>query len=122
MRHGSLLMDGSIDIKLLLSLGAILVSVVSASVIVKQKLAGLLEQVAALQKDYESRLRLLDSKLDKAENAVDLNHQRLSVLSGILSPSSLEKTHREMERLLILSTSNADRVDKLERRIDNVKG
>ena len=115
-------MDGSIDIKLLLSLGAILVSVVSASVIVKQKLAGLLEQVAALQKDYESRLRLLDSKLDKAENAVDLNHQRLSVLSGILSPSSLEKTHREMERLLILSTSNADRVDKLERRIDNVKG
>ena len=107
-------MDGAIDIKLLLSLGAMLVSVVSASVIVKQKLAAVIERLNALQKDYESRLRSLDQRTDKQENLIDLNAQKTQVLSGILSPSSLEKNHREMERILVTSNSNEERIKKLE--------
>ena len=107
-------MDGAIDIKLLLSLGAMLVSVVSASVIVKQKLAAVIERLNALQKDYESRLRSLDQRTDKQENMIDLNAQKTQVLSGILSPSSLEKNHREMERILVTSNSNEERIKKLE--------
>tara|TARA_B110000858_G_C17341566_1_gene266869 strand:+ start:111 stop:464 length:354 start_codon:yes stop_codon:yes gene_type:complete len=107
-------MDGAIDIKLLLSLGAMLVSVVSASVIVKQKLAAVIERLNALQKDYESRLRSLDQRTDKQENMIDLNAQKTQVLSGILSPSSLEKRHREMERILVMSSTNEERIKKLE--------
>ena len=107
-------MDGAIDIKLLLSLGAMLVSVVSASVIVKQKLAAVIERLNALQKDYESRLRSLDQRTDKQENMIDLNAQKTQVLSGILSPASLEKRHREMERILVMSNSNEERIKKLE--------
>ena len=107
-------MDGAIDIKLLLSLGAMLVSVVSASVIVKQKLAAVIERLNALQKDYESRLRSLDQRTDKQENMIDLNAQKTQVLSGILSPASLEKRHREMERILVTSNSNEERIKKLE--------
>tara|TARA_R110000822_G_scaffold104582_3_gene231636 strand:+ start:280 stop:642 length:363 start_codon:yes stop_codon:yes gene_type:complete len=107
-------MDGSIDIKLLLSLGAVLVSVVSASVIVKQKLANVIDQLTNLQKDYEDRLRSLDKRSDKHENMIDLNSQKTDVLSGILSPAKLEKQHREMERILISSEINAERIKKLE--------
>ena len=107
-------MDGSVDIKLLLSLGAMLVSVVSASVIVKQKLAAVIERLDALQKDYESRLRKLDQRTDKQENEIDLNAQKTTVLSSILSPSQLERQHREMERTIVMAESNQRRIFKLE--------
>jgi phosphoglycerate-specific signal transduction histidine kinase len=108
-------MEGSIDIKLLLSLGAMLVSVVSASVIVKQKLASVIEQLNDLKKDYESRLRSLDQRTDKQENLIDLNSQKTEVLSSILSPSKLESQHREIERINIMTHSNSDRLNRLEK-------
>ena len=73
-----------------------------------------IEQLSLLQKDYEARLRSLDQRTDKQENLIDLNAQKTTVLSGILSPSSLEKRHREMERILIISQSNEERIKKLE--------
>lgn len=108
-------MDGSIDIKLLLSLAAMLVSVVSASVIVKQKLASVIEELNALKKDYESRLRSLDQRTDKQENLIDLNSQKTEVLSSILSPSQLEKQHREIERINIMTSNNSERLTKIEK-------
>ena len=108
-------MEGSVDIKLLLSLGAMLVSVVSASVIVKQKLAAVIEQLNSLSKDYEARLRSLDQRTDKQENLIDLNSQKTEVLSSILSPAQLEKQHREIERISIMTHSNSDRLNKIEK-------
>ena len=108
-------MEGSIDIKLLLSLGAMLVSVVSASVIVKQKLASVIEELNDLKKDYESRLRSLDQRTDKQENLIDLNSQKTEVLSSILSPSKLESQHREIERINIMTHSNSERLTKIEK-------
>jgi len=114
-------MDGAIDIKLLLSLGSMLVAVVTSSVIVKQRLAVIIERFDALQKDYESRLRKLDQRTDKQENEIDLNAQKTSVLSSILSPAQLEKQHREIERtigsvkaVVATSESNTRRIQKLE--------
>ena len=69
-------MGEAIDIKLLLTIGAMIVSVVTSSVIVKQKLAAVIERLDALQKDYESRLRNLDQRTDKQENEIDLNAQK----------------------------------------------
>ena len=107
-------MDGGIDVRLVLTVVGMLVSVVSAAVIVKQKLASVIEQLDALKKDYEARLRRLDHRTDKQENAILLNQQKNTVLSGILSPTALEKSHRELERILVLSESNVDRIKKLE--------
>jgi hypothetical protein len=107
-------MDSSIDLRLLLSLGAVLVSVVAASTIVKQKLASVISKLDALQTDYESRLRGLNRRTDKLENLIDLNQQRTDVISHILSPAELAKANRESARLIVLTESNSLRISKLE--------
>ena len=107
-------MEGAIDLRLLLSLGAILVSVVAASAIVKQKLSSVIIKLDALQTDYESRLRALNRRTDKLENLIDLNQQRTDVISHILSPAELAKANRESARLIVLTESNSLRISKLE--------
>ena len=115
------IMDGSIDIKLLLSLASVLVAIVTSSVIVKQKLIVIERRFDALQKDYESRLRKLDQSTDKQENLIALNQAKTAVLSDILAPSNLAKTHREVERIIgsviavdVTCKSNERRILKLE--------
>ena len=110
-------MDGSIDIKLLLSLASVLVAIVTSSVIVKQKLIVMERRFDALQKDYESRLRKLDQRTDKQENEIDLNAQKTSVLSSILSPSQLERQHREIEKIIGSIAACAEKAESNQRRI-----
>ena len=110
-------MGEAIDIKLLLTIGAMIVSVVTSSVIVKQKLSAVIERLDALQKDYESRLRNLDQRTDKQENEIDLNAQKTAVLSSILSPSQLEKQHRETEKTIGSVTAVAEKAESNQRRI-----
>ena len=107
-------MEGSIDVKLLLSLASVLVAIVTSSVIVKQKIMVIEERFNELRKDYESRLRKLDQRTDHQENMIDLNSQKTAVLSDILAPSRLEIQHREMERTVVLAESNQRRLMKLE--------
>ena len=114
-------MDGSIDIKLLLSLASVLVAIVTSSVIVKQKLIVMERRFDALQKDYESRLRNLDQSTDKQENMIALNQAKTSVLSDILAPSNLAQQNREIERIIgsviavdVTCKSNERRILKLE--------
>ena len=114
-------MGEAIDIKLLLTIGAMIVSVVTSSVIVKQKLSAVIERLDALQKDYESRLRKLDQRTDQQENYIDLGAQKVAILSTILSPSNLELKHREIERVIgsvaavdVTCKSNERRIQKLE--------
>ena len=56
-----------IDLRMLLTLGGMLVSVVSAAAIARQQIKQLTEQI----KDIETRLRQLDSRLDKNDNNTD---------------------------------------------------
>ena len=59
-------------------------------------------------------IKMLLSRSDQLMNAVELNAQKTTVLSGILSPSVLEKQHRMSERNLILAETNETRIQKLE--------
>ena len=109
------------DLRLILTIGVMIVSVVSSSVIVKQKLTGVIERLDALQKDYESRLRKLDQRTDQQENMIGLGKEKVAILSTILSPSNLELQHREIERVIgsvtavdVTCKSNERRILKLE--------
>ena len=114
-------MGEAIDLRLLLTVGVMIVSVVTSSVIVKQKLSAVIERLDALQKDYESRLRKLDQRTDQQENGIDLGAQKVAILSTILSPKNLEIQHREVERIIgnvnavdVTCKSNERRIQKLE--------
>jgi len=95
------------DLRLLMTVGGMLVSVVSAFVIVKTKLSGVIEQLA----DMEKRLRKLDSTIDKQHTAIETQVQRTHVLSGMLEPSKREKLHRSLER-------NTVEIEHLRRDVD----
>jgi hypothetical protein len=83
------------DMRLLLTLGGMVVSIASAAAIVKQKLSTVIEQLT----DIEKRLRLLDQRVDKSE----LTSQRVDVLASILSPERrqvlFERIAKQEERL-----------------------
>jgi len=113
--HGvSVLMDAGIDVRLILTVVGMLISVVSAAVIVKTKLAAVEEKLTAFSADVESRLRKLDQRTDRQENSIDLNQQKTSVLSNIMAPKELEKKAREIEALSITARFNSERLKKLE--------
>ncbi len=97
----------SADLRLLMTVGGMLVSVVSAFVIVKTKLSGVIEQLG----DMEKRLRKLDSTIDKQHTAIETQAQRTHVLSGMLEPSKREKLHRSLER-------NKVEIEHLRRDVD----
>lgn len=104
-----------IDAKLIITVGGMLISIVSAAAIVKQKLSTVIEQLEKISRDYEDRLRDLDKRTDRQENLIDLNAQKTHVLSGIMSPERLEKNNRELERILVMVTNNDDRLSKIEK-------
>jgi len=99
-------MDGAIDIKLMLTLAGMLVSVVSAAAIAKREIKLLADQAH----DIETRLRKLDQRVDKLENVVDTTQHRIGILAGMSSPDTMERRHREVERLRV-------EVDQLKREV-----
>jgi len=70
-----------IDTRMILTLAGMLVSVVSAFVIVKQKLANVIEH----NKDIEARLKHLDRSTDGQEVTIQNHDQRLGVISDMLA-------------------------------------
>jgi len=81
---------------LLLTAGGMLVSVVSAAVIVRQRLATTIEHLA----DIEQRIRALDNRIDKNSTQLDVLTQRQGVISAMLDPANMERRAREAERLI----------------------
>lgn len=95
---------------MLLTLGGMLVSIVSAAIIVRQKLLTVVEQV----KDVETRLRKVDIRVDKGEIRQSTAHQSLEIISGMLSPDRREKYHRETATILA-------RLENIETEISHLK-
>lgn len=87
---------GELDLRLILTLAGMGVSVVSAAVIVKTKLAAVIDTLA----DIEHRLRKLDSTVDRQQSSIEVSNQKLSVLSGMLSPDKMESRAREMASIV----------------------
>ena len=83
------------DVRLLLTIGGMLVSVVSAAAIAKQQIKTLSEHI----QDIENRLRKLDTRLDKNDNQTDITIQRLGILAGMMDPPTMDRRSRELERL-----------------------
>ena len=88
-------MEG-LDLRTMLTVGGMLVSVVSAAVIVQTKLKGVIEQL----QDIEQRLRALDSCTDKMHITNEVMSQRLGVLSSLLDPKVMESRARETASIL----------------------
>ena len=83
-----------LDARLLITMGGMLVSVVSSFVVVKTRLGDLESDL----KDAIKKLSALDTRLDKNDTNTDLVGQRLDVLSSMNSPSERERLPRGLAR------------------------
>tara|TARA_R110001632_G_scaffold95305_2_gene201444 strand:+ start:9 stop:359 length:351 start_codon:yes stop_codon:yes gene_type:complete len=83
---------GELDLRLILTLAGMGVSVISAAVIVKTKLAAVIDTLT----DIETRLRKLDSTVDRQQAHLEVSNQKLGVLSLMLSPDKQETRAREI--------------------------
>jgi len=84
-------MDGAVDIKLLVTLGGIIVSMAGAAAVAKSQIQRLTE----LLKDIESRMRDYDKRVDAIENTISTQIQRLDVIAKMMSPDVMERRARE---------------------------
>tara|TARA_B100000287_G_C20477208_1_gene719663 strand:- start:141 stop:485 length:345 start_codon:yes stop_codon:yes gene_type:complete len=84
-----------LDVRLLVTLGGMLISVVSSFVVVKTKL----QQVEKDISETFKRIAALDTRLDTNDKNTEVTSQRLGVLVGMMSPEAMEKRHRETERI-----------------------
>ena len=89
-------MDGSIDLRLVLTRMGMLVSVAGASAVAKMQIKSIMEKLD----DMESRFRVLDSTTDKQETNLETLGQKMSVLSGMLSPENQRREHMQTSELL----------------------
>ena len=83
-------MDGAIDLRLVVSIAGILISLGGAMAITKQSL----KVKAEFIRDLEARLRQLDSRTDRITTQIETQAHRVSVLSGILDPQLLAAEHK----------------------------
>ena len=104
-------MDGSIDLRLVMTLLGMLVSVAGASAVAKMQIKVILEKL----EDMESRFRVLDSTTDKQETSIETLEQRMSVLSGMMSPDNLRRDHMTLAELMANVKQLRDDVNHLEK-------
>jgi hypothetical protein len=84
-----------LDIRMLITLGGILASVVSASAIARQQIKHLEEELKEL-KSFTNKMEL---RLDRNDMTTSINEQKLTELSVVSSPKEREGLVRELEGL-----------------------
>ena len=84
-----------LDARLLITLGGMLISVVSSFVVTRQKCISLEEDSKQLQKNVAE----LFDNLEKNNISTQVAENKVAVLSQILSPQNREKLHRSLERM-----------------------
>ena len=89
------MMEGAIDVRLLITLGGILFSVAGAAAAMKASV----KQITATLEDLESRLRAFDRRLDQLEVRAETTQGRLTILSNMSSPENLRRDHMAMASL-----------------------
>ena len=85
-----------LDARMILTLAGMLVSVVSAAVIVRQKLAAVIDQLA----DIEKRIRGLDRRIDALDTITEMTQQRTNILAQMSSPENLRRDHMSLAQVL----------------------
>ena len=84
-----------LDIRLLVTLGGMLISVVSSFVVVRTKL----QQVEKDINETLGRIAGLDTRLDANDKNTEVTTQRLNIITSMMAPDTLERRHRETERM-----------------------
>ena len=87
--------DMELDARLIITLGGMLISVVTSFIVVRQKVS----EIESDLREAIQKLSKLDSRLDRNDNATDLICQRMEVISKMMSPESRETLHRSLERM-----------------------
>ena len=98
-----------IDVRMILTLGGMLASVVTAFVIVKTKLQSVIEQLSYI----ENRFTSMDKNNDSQEVTIQNHAQRLDVISGMLAPKEREARAREMASIIAEVNALRKEIDKL---------
>jgi chemotaxis regulatin CheY-phosphate phosphatase CheZ len=99
-----------LDARLLITLGGMLISVVSSFVVVRQKVGDLESDL----RDAIKKLSALDNRLDKNDTATELTGQRLDVIAGMNSVSERDKLSRAFEKTEVLLPILDERIKRLE--------
>ena len=84
-----------LDTRLLITLGGMLISVVSSFVVVRTKL----QQVEKDIDETFKRMAGLDTRLDSSDKTTEVTTQRLNIITSMMAPDTLERRHRETERM-----------------------
>jgi len=84
-----------IDIRLVVSIGALFASIIGAAAIARYQIASLLEQLNELKR----ALNTVDSRLDRNDQTTSNLENRVTILAGMMSPDTLEKRFRELTSL-----------------------
>ena len=82
-----------VDLKLLITLGGMLVSVVTAAAIARQQIKTLDEELHEVKKSYHD----LELRMDRNDMTTKLTEDKLSVIVGMNSPDNKERLARELE-------------------------
>ena len=99
----------SLDPSLIVTALGMLVSVVAAAAIVKQRLQAVIEQLT----DIEKRVRRLDTRVDTSEVHRSTIEQRVSILSTMLSPERRQVLHERLATLEATSVTFRRDIDSL---------
>ena len=83
-----------IDVKLVITLGGMLVSVIGAAAVARQQIKVLIDQI----QDQETRMRAGDVRADQLENLLNVQSQRVDILSKMNAPEVLAERNRELSR------------------------
>ena len=84
-----------LDIRLLISVGAIFVSIASAAAVARYQIGTLLKQISELKFTLVS----MDTRLDHNDQSTSNLTHRVDILSDMMSPNTLEKRFRELASL-----------------------
>tara|TARA_R110000764_G_scaffold26036_2_gene62083 strand:+ start:144 stop:557 length:414 start_codon:yes stop_codon:yes gene_type:complete len=93
---GRSMMDGAIDIRLLITIGGILFSVAGAAAVGKMSIRVIQETL----RDLEGRMRKIDQRIDHLDNGEAVVKQRLDILAKMNAPEILERRNREVAIML----------------------
>jgi len=83
-----------VDLKLVITLAGMGVSVIGAAAVARQQIKVLIEQI----QDQEQRMRAADVRGDQLENLVGVQMQRLDILSKMNAPEILAARNRELSK------------------------
>lgn len=99
-----------IDARMLITLGGMVISIISAAVIVKQKVL----ELERLLNHISKKASDLDQRLDANDAATNLVKSRLDVIVSMHTPDIMEKQHRELSAIMA-------KLDLLHTEIDRLR-